>query len=258
MRDVTCLYSVPLVGSSSPAGQGADPGPGSFATLPILDWRREYDKIRGAIQEARRKISLSRDVCTVDSFRRTLTLGTKVLHYIGHGAADYLPFENGRGGVHAVTSNKITSLLTAGNASSHLKLVFVNSCLSRAAGATFIAAGVPHVICIGGDGEEGSLENAGLEDDCAVAFVMGFYLALFSGKSVKDAFAIGQAGVRAMDEIYSQVDYARQAELFKLMPEKAEHTEVLFGDVEEGGVVEMQVRAWKSQGDESRRRNSLF
>lgn len=95
MASISVLYSAPLVGSS-PAETNTP------NTLPILNWQREIDKVKSAVNDSRKNISVSRDVCTVDNFRKTLTLGTKILHYIGHGAANYIPFENGRGGVHAV------------------------------------------------------------------------------------------------------------------------------------------------------------
>ncbi|GMH92896.1 hypothetical protein TrST_g12091 [Triparma strigata] len=228
---ISVLYSAPLVGSTATNSPNT--------TLPILNWAREYDKVKSAINDSRRSISVSRDVCTVDNFRKTLTLGTKVLHYIGHGASNYVPFENGRGGVHAVRNSKLGGILTAGAGSENaLRLVFLNSCLSRSAGEVFVESGVPHVICIG-DATTSESAASNLEDDCAVSFLSGFYLALCSGKSVKDSFEIGKASVRAMDEIYSQVDYGLQADLFNLLG-SGDHNEVLFGDdVEEGSVIEV-------------------
>lgn len=233
MASISVLYSAPLVGSASTSSPNT--------TLPILNWSREYDKVKHAVNDSRRAIAVSRDVCTVDNFRKTLTLGTRVLHYIGHGASNYVPFENGRGGVHAVRNSKLGGILTAGAGSeNNLRLVFLNSCLSRSAGEVFVESGVPHVICIG-DATTQESAASNLEDDCAVSFLSGFYLALCSGKSVKDSFEIGKASVRAMDEIYSQVDYGLQADLFNLLG-SGNHDEVLFGDdVEEGRMIDEQL-----------------
>jgi hypothetical protein len=150
------------------------------AALPILTWEKEYSLLSSSVSESRRAISLQRSPATADRLRTLLTMGVTVLHYIGHGANDYIPFENSNGGVHKIASSHLHTLLTAGGGVAGLQLVFVNSCFSRKAGETFAECGVPHVVCLGGD-----TSNKGfLADDCAVTFVRGFYLALCSGKCV--------------------------------------------------------------------------
>eukprot|EP00518_Triparma_eleuthera_P023218 CAMPEP_0197569712 /NCGR_PEP_ID=MMETSP1320-20131121/39473_1 /TAXON_ID=91990 /ORGANISM="Bolidomonas sp., Strain RCC2347" /LENGTH=89 /DNA_ID=CAMNT_0043132095 /DNA_START=112 /DNA_END=377 /DNA_ORIENTATION=+ len=88
MRDVTILSSTPLVSIGGPVG--ASPSSSSTSqhhTLPILNWGKEFARIRSAAVESSKAISLSHEVCTINSFTKTLTLGTRVLHYIGHGAS---------------------------------------------------------------------------------------------------------------------------------------------------------------------------
>jgi hypothetical protein len=79
----------------------------NLVPLPSLDFDREFLLLKKSITEAnthnRQAIRLSATPATTDSLRTLLTLGTTCLHYCGHGHPDYIPVENGRGGVHALT-----------------------------------------------------------------------------------------------------------------------------------------------------------
>ena len=48
-------------------------------------------------------------------------------------------------------SPHLLDLLTAGDGVAGLQLVFVNSCFSKMPGECFADAGVPHVVCLGGN-----------------------------------------------------------------------------------------------------------
>lgn len=198
-------------------------------TLPVLNVREEFLTIRNAFRESKSDVVLRNLPCNIDNFRKTLTKGTDILHFTGHGAYDFVPFENGKGKVHYVENAKLLELLLAGCSKNEqeLKLAFVNSCNSHNTGLTFVNAGVPHVVCFGGDPDNNAVK---LEDDCAVEFVTHFYLALALGKSIKDSFDIGKASVLAMEEIYSCVNYSAQADLFELLPQDAPHDEAIFDD----------------------------
>lgn len=69
-----------------------------------------------------------------------------ILHYCGHGVQDYLLFENHEGLSVKLDSMKLKKILK--EAGKPLKLVFVASCHSEAAGKIFMEAGAIHVICI--------------------------------------------------------------------------------------------------------------
>ena len=45
-----------------------------------------------------RSIEVRVEAATSDTLRTLVTLGSRALHYSGHGHPDFLSFENGRGG----------------------------------------------------------------------------------------------------------------------------------------------------------------
>jgi hypothetical protein len=215
---IAVLFSQPLVSD----GQA----------LPILNCDLEFELLSKSIKESNRQITLNRAPATSDRLRTLLTLGVTVLHYIGHGAEEYIPFENNNGGMHKISQDHLRTLLSAGDGVAGLQLVFVNSCFSRMAGETFAECGVPHVVCLGG-----SSNNRGfLSDDCAVTFMRSFYLALCSGKTVKNSFDIGRASVKAMEDKWEGVNNEEQASMFTLLPLDSNHNEAIFQKAEVGSL----------------------
>ena len=93
-----------------------------------------------------RDIALRFDYATTDSLRTALSFGCRSLHFSGHGHPQYLNFEDGRSGLQLVNVDMLSSLLGAGGL--RLDFVFVSACHSRKTGEAFIAAGVPHVVCV--------------------------------------------------------------------------------------------------------------
>lgn len=79
-----------------------------------------------------------------------------------------------------------------GNQTTSLQLVFVSSCHSEAAGSAFADAGIPHVVAVH--------SSELILDVAAKVFARHFYLALFSGYSVKASFDKGCIAVRALPE----------------------------------------------------------
>ena len=89
--------------------------------------------------EVGRQIELRVRAATTDSLRSVVTLGSRAIHYAGHGHPDFLSFEDGRGGVHAVDVDVLGALFAAGG-SNETQLVFVSACFSRRAGEAFVQA----------------------------------------------------------------------------------------------------------------------
>jgi len=200
---IAVLFSQPLVSDN--------------IALPILDCDTEYNLLSQTITDSNRQIALQRAPATSDRLRTLLTLGVTVLHYIGHGATSYIPFENNNGGVHKISATHLQTLLTAGDGCKGLRLVFVNSCFSRLSGETFASCGVPHVVCLGGN----STNKGFLSDDCAVTFMRSFYLAVCSGKTVRQAFEIGKASVKAMEAKFDTVDNEEQVRMKRVTESEA-------------------------------------
>ena len=74
--------------------------------VPTLDFAREKallkKSVRDAALETGREIELRVEPATADSLRSMVTLGCAALHFAGHGHPDFLCFEDGRGGAHAL------------------------------------------------------------------------------------------------------------------------------------------------------------
>ena len=124
------------------------------------------------------------EVATVDNLRSLLTRGVfSCLHFSGHGHPDSLAFEDPCGAAHFISLPLLQQLISAGDSTRAVRLVFVNCCYSGVAAQHFVDAGIPHVVC----------SPLRLRDAAAAAFTRGFYMALAVGKTVAQAFAIAQA-----------------------------------------------------------------
>eukprot|EP00698_Gefionella_okellyi_P001105 TRINITY_DN10996_c0_g1_i2.p1 TRINITY_DN10996_c0_g1~~TRINITY_DN10996_c0_g1_i2.p1 ORF type:complete len:780 (-),score=160.65 TRINITY_DN10996_c0_g1_i2:21-2360(-) len=206
---VSVLYSVPLA------------YPDTFNQLQpmdLLDYANERELLCKSIQESKRGIPLRFAFATTERLRTLVTLGTRALHYSGHGSADYLSFEDGKGGVHLVKTDMLRELFAAGGTSG-VEFVFVSACSSRPAGEAFLTAGVPHVVAVE--------VNTQLADVAARVFTRDFYLALAVGKTVSESYEIGKNAVRAAPIASAEVE----ADKFLLLPEDGDHNVPIFGDV---------------------------
>ena len=90
----------------------------------------------------------------------------------------------------------------------------------ESAGAAFVEAGVPHVVAVKHD--------ARVSDASSKIFARSFYLALLVGRTVRQAFDIGQAAVEASPNAHKwgQASGAK----FLLLPAAANHEVAVFGD----------------------------
>jgi tetratricopeptide (TPR) repeat protein len=180
-----------------------------------LDFTEERERLMEALRDAGRAIAVEVTPCTADAFRRALTLGCRALHYSGHGHPDFLAFEDDEAGLQPLSVAQLRDLLSAGGAPD-VRLAFVSACHSRRAGDAFVAAGVPHVVAV--------RVEAPVLDDAAREFARHFYLAVLAGKTVQQAFEIGQSYVRALPDVQDEADK------FLLLPEGGDHAQVIFGD----------------------------
>ena len=209
--------------------------------VDALDLKTERDAILASLRRAGRRVDVVCDFCTTRRLRALLTDGCRMLHYSGHGFSyidrggsqrTRLAFEDGLGGTHALEVEKLTDLVAAGaeveDGRPPLDFVFVSACHSDQGGEAFVAAGVPHVVCV--------RREAQLQDKAACAFADALYFALFKGKTVQQAFDIARQAVSNDPSI-------RQAELesnkFLLLPQHADHSDALCRGAAEGAVVDL-------------------
>ncbi|MGH9760184.1 MAG: CHAT domain-containing protein, partial [Blastocatellia bacterium] len=211
---VAVLYAAPLV------FLGDD---GTPHAVDVLDFESERKMILDSLKKCGRPLEISFQPATRDSFRETLTLGCNVLHYSGHGNPGFLAFEDDRGQAHPLDPATLRRLFAAGGTKADL--VFVSACHSRAAGQAFVGAGVPHVVAIKLD--------APVYDRAARDFAHHFYMALASGKTVREAFDVGRAIVAADPEL---ADAAAEADKFLLMPANGGHNVQIFAGSANGNL----------------------
>uniref|UniRef100_A0A7S3NJB5 CHAT domain-containing protein n=1 Tax=Aureoumbra lagunensis TaxID=44058 RepID=A0A7S3NJB5_9STRA len=211
---VCCLLSAPLaaVGSEKNLPVGVE---GELKSLPKIDTENEQKNLESALKEGcadtGRSIELEVRYATLDALRSVVTLGARVIHFAGHGHPEFLCFEDKKGTAVPASNEALRKLVSAGGRGG-VRLVVVNSCHSRRAGESFVAAGVSHVVAVG---TEADSEDNRVTDRAAASFCRAFYLGIIAGKSVQQAFEIGCA---AADRSYV------------LLPKNGDHSEKIFAD----------------------------
>jgi hypothetical protein len=114
-----------------------------------------------------------------------------VVHFSGHGDRDgYLAAEDRNGDSALIAPEGLAGLF--GRHRSTLRCVVLNACYSVRL-AREVAAQIDYVIGM----------RDGIEDDAAIEFSLGFYIGLFGGAEVPDAFARGE------DHLRSSPDFAQ-------------------------------------------------
>jgi len=129
---------------------------------------------------------------TVSAFRTLLTLtGATIIHYGGHGDSNgSLMFEGIDGIAAPLPPRNLTNLFQAGrsqNTPQTTQLVVLSACHSIHAANAFVAAGIPHVVC--------TIDL--VRDESTIEFENQFYQALFTGRSVQEAFDIARKSLVA-------------------------------------------------------------
>jgi hypothetical protein len=194
---------------------------GERRPLEMLDVKEEKKLLLRSLKEAGRRVRVRFDTATSDNLRKMVTLGTRALHYSGHGLQDELVFEDKYGAHHGLDVNQLRELLAAGGGASSIQFAFVSACHSQSAGEAFAAAGVNHVVAV--------KRNKRVSDNASVKFSEQFYLALLMGRTVQESFDIGLATLAASADQRTRADAEH---MFMLLPVNVDHNVPIFHDLE--------------------------
>jgi hypothetical protein len=194
---------------------------GRRTSLEQLDVKQEKRLLLRSLREAGRRVRVRFDTATSDNLRKMVTLGTRALHYSGHGLKNELVFEDKYGQHHGLDNSRLRELITAGGGASGIQFVFVSACHSQSAGEAFANAGVKHVVAV--------QRNKRVSDNASVKFSEQFYLALLMGRTVRESFDIGLAALAAAPDQRTRADAQH---MFMLLPEDGDHNVPVFGDLE--------------------------
>lgn len=162
--------------------------------LPLLDFEAERRALVAELS-VQRAARVRFQYATLENLRTILSdWNCKVLHYSGHGEGasreqNFLCFEDGVGVAHIVRPGLLRDVCII-RGSSKLELVVVSACHSEAAGRSFLEANIPNVIAVH--------SQTKILDKVARVFAKHLYLALFSGKTIKDAFEIAKSAVKSI------------------------------------------------------------
>ena len=115
------LYASPLVHRQA----------GEKIPIEVLNTSSERLLLREAVREANRRVALRNEVATSDNLRTLVTIGCRALHYSGHGMPRCLAFENGKGEMHALATETMKNLFSAGGGAAGVRFVFVSACRAR-------------------------------------------------------------------------------------------------------------------------------
>lgn len=174
---LSVLFSVPLALVDN----------GQIIPLHTLNYKQEQDHLWASFANAQRDIDLRFGFATVEQLRAEVSNNCRAIHFSGHGAPGMLFFENGRGGVEALSADMLRMICSAGDTQKNehrLEFVFVSACHSEHVGEAFVNAGVPHVVCA-------KVEDRVL-DRLAQSFSKIFYHSLANGHTVQHAFDVAQ------------------------------------------------------------------
>ncbi len=154
-------------------------------------------------REIREKLQLSKhrdrfifnerwSVRPVDISQAMLDLQPQIVHFSGHGTTNgAICFENQTGKMQPVTPEALSSLFE--QFTNQVRAVVLNACYSEQQ-AKAISKQVDYVIGM----------NKGITDMTSIAFSIGFYQAIGSGRSIPDAYSLGVTQIRLQG--YSEFD----------------------------------------------------
>ena len=207
---LTVLFSAPLVWRDLEH---------HFFPIEMLDFKLEKSLFLKCFSETSRNIDLFFDNATTDRLQAVMTRGCRFLHFSGHGHPTRLTFEDGFGGLHMLTVEQLKKLFSGSleNRQSPFDFVFVSACHTALLGRTFVDLGVPHVVCC--------QQEAQLMDSAALFFTRAFYIALSSGRTLKDSFEIGNHAVLSSATVFKPEEVIGK---FMLLPEDVSHDISLF------------------------------
>ena len=251
-KSISVFFSSPLV-YFSPSEHG-------LVSLIRSNHSGEHAMLRNAFHQrnsnstVRDNVQLRFSWATTSQMRKEINAGVTALHFSGHGSSaggslafedgagmtDWVPVRKMQGLVNPLTTTTSSSSLGAAAAGSSanasattsqdgrlrphptLQLAFISSCFSQEVGDAFVAAGVPHVVCVRQDSE--------ILDKAAEEFTNHFYNALAAGRSVADAFEDGKlmVGMNPAVRRIAQGEADAEADKFVLLPLGYDHSDVVF------------------------------
>lgn len=149
------------------------------------EFREIQEKLKLAQLRENFKLELPQlSVRPPDIAQALLDTHPQIVHFSGHGASTgALCFENQTGQIQLVQPDALAALFE--QFSSQINCVLLNACYSEIQ-AKAIAEHIEYVIQI----------NQVIGDKAAIAFVIGFYQALGSGRLIEDAYKLGCAQIR--------------------------------------------------------------
>ncbi len=153
-----------------------------------LQLNREIRDIENLLQKSKYRDEFNferRDAVQWDDLQRSiLELHPRVVHFCGHGAGQPgLVLERDQGQRFEVSTAVLSDLFR--QVANTVECVVINACHSKAQ-AEAISQHINYVIGM----------NAAIQDDVAIAYARGFYLALGAGESIPNAHATGCRGIQ--------------------------------------------------------------
>lgn len=218
--DIGYLFSNPLIMRRGPLSS-------EKKTVPRLAIDTELDLFSALFARTGKSVRVRYDVATIKKLQEMIIRQCRVIHYTGHGLKNSLVFEDEVGEAYMVPLDRLRALVRTGSGMSQCRFVFVSACHSESAGAMFIEAGVPHVVCVKRDNR--------IKDKACAEFSRAFYFSLLHGETVREAFEAGKVAV----EIDPNICNKNEASKFVLLPENDPHDERIFpSDYPVGSVID--------------------
>ncbi len=156
----------------------ADPSDASRLRLGE-EFREIQDKLQLAKLREQFILNQRMSVRPTDLSQLLLDLQPQIVHFSGHGlASGELCFENEVGQSHPISPSALSALFE--QFEDHVKCVLLNACYSENQ-AIAISKHIDHVIGM----------NKAIGDKAAIAFATGFYQALGSGRTIREAYNLG-------------------------------------------------------------------
>ncbi|MDI1443062.1 CHAT domain-containing protein [Polyangium sp. 6x1] len=159
----------------------ANPG-GAARVRADREIRQIRALLRGATHASAFEIAERHAASPEDLRRALLELGPDVVHFSGHGKDGSLLFEGEQGKKRPVVAASFVELLALSK--ERVRIVILNACGSRA----HAEALVEHIDCAIGMADE-------IPDNAAIAFSSAFYEAIAFGRSLREAFALGENAI---------------------------------------------------------------
>jgi len=185
---------------------------GNLNPMQPLNFAWERDALKEALS-VNSNIDLVFDICATDRLNAFLASShSEILHLSCHGIqGGYLAMEDGAGGTHFVVGGHLEDFFIRKDkpSSSLLKVVLVSACYSRDIGESFLAAGIPHVICC-------KTSKDRVRDEAAIEFTIAFYRALANGRPLYEAFMHAKQQVKLSPKV---LESHLEVDKFVILPE---------------------------------------